>query len=267
MGTLSKDGEKLLLREPMKARLEVDYWVKCVGLTLRHTLRCQARDFLGAQSQSGMESTSSAGLLALWSNTSMCTQMLIACAHVEWSSLLAAGKTPEELRRPTLMKMRMSSVAKLKASTDLSREKAKLFLTEYYLAIIDDAAMSLLPPDALAYSYDARSGILRLRALDKTYTYGYEYHAQSVAFSPLIRCNDSKVLVHLLRGVTQGFSTMTARGGRESPLLQQVGFLFGRFLLTAELGNGAKDLARCLMGAVISGVWLQISEDENLYGE
>jgi len=39
MGTIARDGEKLIFEEKIKARLEADYWLRCINLMLKHTLR------------------------------------------------------------------------------------------------------------------------------------------------------------------------------------------------------------------------------------
>ena len=42
-GVISKDGETIIFSETMKARLGVDYWIKCIGLHSKFTLRAESR--------------------------------------------------------------------------------------------------------------------------------------------------------------------------------------------------------------------------------
>ena len=44
-GVTSKDGETVNFEEVMKARLGVDYWIKCIGFQMRATMRSQSRTF------------------------------------------------------------------------------------------------------------------------------------------------------------------------------------------------------------------------------
>ena len=44
-GIVSKDGETVIFEEIMKARLGVDYWIKCIGFQMRATMRSQSRQF------------------------------------------------------------------------------------------------------------------------------------------------------------------------------------------------------------------------------
>jgi hypothetical protein len=40
---ISRDGEAVDLAQPLKARLQADHWVKCIGTDLRHLLRSAMR--------------------------------------------------------------------------------------------------------------------------------------------------------------------------------------------------------------------------------
>ena len=44
-GVTSKDGETVIFEEVLKARLGVDYWIKCIGFQMRATMRSQSRAF------------------------------------------------------------------------------------------------------------------------------------------------------------------------------------------------------------------------------
>ncbi len=79
LGTLARDGEQLTFEEPMTARLEADYWVKCIHLGVKHTLRRHSRDFF--------ERLRIRDLLEAWRPNlsvleAMPVQILVACVHV-----------------------------------------------------------------------------------------------------------------------------------------------------------------------------------------
>jgi hypothetical protein len=250
LGTISTDGEDVLFEDVMKARLEVDYWIKCITLNLRHTLRSNSKKCLSQQRDISIED-----LARLWEDTSTPVQIIIACVHVVWSEVTKHKDYFEVERRmkPLILRLRMESLSALaQCCTEglKARQRAKLFLTEYYLAKFED----LDSVDLVTYSFDKNVGVLRLTALNRTYTYGYEYHAQKVCFSPIL--SQERAVHYLLKNVVQGFTSTLTRA-LQSPHLQTLAFLFGRYFHNFLPGFG-QTLENVLLGTIVSGSWLLI---------
>ena len=269
LGVESKDGETVKFVEPMKARLEVDYWVKCVGLSLRQTLRAHSRSIWKVLGRPGGFLSNLEGL---WhSEEPAAVQMVVATVHAAWSAfalekLSAAAAAAQEggeaagpaavACRVLFLRLRQSSLALLTQAGDSSearraRERVKVFLLEYYLHKFGrDGALG----DVALYAHDERTGILRVRAFHRTFNYGYEYHAQHVCFSPAL--STERPLHMLLRNVVQGYTSRVCHGPR-SPLLRQLGLLFGRYIACFLAGCG-QALENVLLGAITSGSWVVI---------
>ncbi len=62
-----------------------------------------------------------------------------------------------------------------------TREEVRLLLAQYYADLLheDDDVDNLVE-----YSHDDRRSVLKVRAFNKTYVYGYQYLAQGVCFAP-----------------------------------------------------------------------------------
>ncbi len=89
LGTLARDGEQLTFEEPMTARLEADYWVKCISLSVKHTLRRHSKDFFHTLKVKDP--------LEAWAPYQpalevMPVQILVACVHVLFCRKLAEAK-------------------------------------------------------------------------------------------------------------------------------------------------------------------------------
>ncbi len=79
MGTVARDGECLTFDDPLIARLEADYWIKCIGLCVKHTLRMHSEQFFRHFSLKDLDS--------FWQQMDpvaeeMPVQILVACVHV-----------------------------------------------------------------------------------------------------------------------------------------------------------------------------------------
>ena len=253
LGVESRDGEIVRFVDAMKARLEVDYWVKCVGLNLRHTLRAHSKSTWKALNEVGESFLSN--MEALWcrqDSAEMPIQMVVATIHAAWCKFAASGI--EKDVKTLLLRLRHHSITRLIQTCDSealrARERVKIFLLEYRLLQLDSGPIK----DPVTYSYDERVGILRVRALHRTFNYGYEYHAQHACFSPMLLTERS--FFALLHNLVEGYTSRVTHGPR-SPLLRQLGLLFGRFLVIFLDGYG-HTLENALLGAVTSGSWLII---------
>ena len=272
LGIESRDGEIVRFVDTMKARLEVDYWVKCVGLNLRHTLRAHSKSTWKALQSAGGGSFLSK-LEALWSDEQAAVavetapiQMLVATIHAAWSEFAVGKTTAAEMEeggvgvKSLFLRLRHKSLNRLTQSCDSearrARERVKVFLLEYHLHKFDSAELK----DPVTYSHDERVGILRVRAFHRTYNYGYEYHAQHVCFSPMLLTE--RPFHALLKNVVEGYTSRVSHGPR-SPLLRQLGLLFGRFIVCFLEGYG-QTLENALLGAVTAGSWLIIDGVERM---
>ena len=259
LGIESRDGEIVRFVDAMKARLEVDYWVKCVGLNLRHTLRAHSKSTWKALERAGGSFLSN--LEALWSGeeaAAVPVQMVVTTIHAAWCNFAVGKTTAAEMEeddvKSLFLRLRHNSLTRLAQTCDSearrARERVKLFLLEYYLHKFDSGELK----DLVTYSHDERVGILRVRVLHRTYNYGYEYHAQHVCFSPMLLTE--RPFYFLLKNVVEGYTSRVAHGPR-SPLLRQLGLLFGRFVVCFLDGYG-QTLENALLGAVTSGSWVII---------
>ena len=246
---VSNDGETFLFHEPMKARLGVDYWIKRIALSVKHSLRHYSRLFF---SNYGMD----------WDNVSLAwddngsgipVQILVAGVHVMWCRKRKKVSSPEDRKQlqMDLQGLKAKCIRDLeenKTAGTIRRTEVKLHLLDYYTEVL---AKDL--DDVVSYSFDETSHVLRTTALNKTFIYGHEYLGQAVCFSSAL--TQGKEVRQCLQNVVQRFSSLVQKGLNSEKMFQVAGLL-GKLLRKYIINGYGSNLKNFVIGTVILGSWL-----------
>ena len=241
----------------------VEHWVKCIGIHLRVTLRMQARSYAFHNKPVTLHD-----IEKHWSESNLCTQMVILTTHSSLSKIL--GGTPGlihladvkamvlRMKEYTLENIQTSGLNEVKKSRDVSR----LFLLEYYLDIIakckslDEMAGHFL----VQYTWEPERKIFRvMQANKRSCPYGYEYHGQAPLLTPIMACD--KVAFNILNATAVSNGIITLRQDVRKAQLRTVAQVFGRpfFFVSSGVQDNFKE---ALVGSVITNTWIYVQVDD-----
>ena len=239
----------------MKARLGVEYWVKRIALSVKHSLRHYSKVFF---SNYGMDWEN---VSAAWNDNdelgggcccSIPVQILVAGVHVMWGRKRSSSHYDTESLQQDLLQLKTECVNDLVDNHYHGknlRAQVKLHLVDYYTEILEKNM-----DDTVTYRFDERNSVLKVTALNKTYVYGHEYLGQSVNFNASL--TQGREIHQCLQNVVQRFSSLMNRG-LNSKSVGQVAGLFGKFLQQHTYGFG-NNLKNVVIGTIILGSWLTL---------
>ncbi len=225
----------------MTARLEADYWIKCIGISVKHTLRKHSISLNGKKPSD------------FWLDHAMTpVQIVIACAHAILCDMTDVDK------KTALSSLVEKTVTNIEESSNLQpalrrREEVKLLFLHYQLEVLKRGW------NLVRYSFDEARRVLKVDVHEKTYIYGYQYVGQGTSFTPDLLFDDAAY--QILGCVYQKYTSCCSP--RRSAILRKVSNLLGRTLRRFVLNSG-QSLANFMVGAVATGSWLDVGPVENL---
>ena len=270
-GITSKDGETVIFEEVLKARLGVDYWIKCIGFQMRATMRSQSRAFQKDSGGNRLEK-----VLDHWKNTTLSTQSQILVTHAFWCQYLQKEKQGgiEEFQK-SIKEMEEFSCKRIRecegSRSMANREVAKLFLLQYYQDLIRQREAhgngrpmeSLYDKILIRYKWLKEQKIFcctsQMQQGQNEYggyeiPYGYEYCAQEVLFTPLLV--EDRVAHSVLSIMSQGDICLLKQDVRKS-LFRTLANIYGRQMhfVRPDLNQNFKE---ALVGVIVTNSWLFI---------
>ncbi len=102
------------------------------------------------------------------------------------------SKTSVETTVRDLLSLSTDALCRAETPVQRRREEVRLLLAQYYgdLMVGNSAVQKgkngadAHPENLVTYLHDDKRSVLKVRAFNKTYVYGYQYLAQGVCFSP-----------------------------------------------------------------------------------
>ena len=259
-GIMSKDGETVVFEEVLKARLGVDYWIKCIGLHLRSTLREMSRKF-------PHEKLKRDEIMTHWTSTELPTQIQIVCIHSFWCKYFERAKVEDKNKfinfKKMVFRMEGHSVQAIRECGDrrlkTNREVAKLFLAQFYRDLMsgsleeDETPHSFVEKLLVRYSWLEDQRIFCCKSSRDSLTpYGYEYNGQEPVFTPLLITD--KVAYHVLLFMAQGDVFVVKHDVRKS-LFRTLANIHGRQMriIRPDVNPNFKE---ALIGGIVTNSWL-----------